>query len=89
MLIKADNHIIRLVDTNIQREDILPSEKAWAYKLRMEAMRQSAGRHKNDPNESRTFRYRSDDMLGTLSGVSGDTIRNYISLINFTAKQNR
>jgi len=74
--------IIRLVDTNIQREDILPSEKAWAYKLRMEAMRQSAGRHKNDPNESRTFRYRSDDMLGTLSGVSGDTIRNYISLTN-------
>ena len=71
--------IIRLVDTNIQREDILPSEKAWAYKLRMDAMRQSAGRH---PNGSRSSGYRSDDMLGALSGVSGDTIRNYISLTN-------
>ena len=71
--------LIRLVDTNIQREDILPSEKAWAYKLRMDAMRQSAGRH---PNGSRSSGYRSDDMLGALSGVSGDTIRNYISLTN-------
>ena len=71
--------LIRLVDTNIQREDILPSEKAWAYKLRMDAMRQSAGRY---PNGSRSSGYRSDDMLGALSGVSGDTIRNYISLTN-------
>lgn len=77
-----DEAIIRLVDTNIQREDILPSEKAWAYKLRMEAMKHSAGRPKNDPGINNTSGFRSDDELGTLAGVSGDTIRNYISLTN-------
>lgn len=73
--------IIQLVDTNIQREDILPSEKAWAYKLRMDAMKRSAGRPRNDLS-SNIASYRSDDELGALTGVSGDTIRNYISLTN-------
>ena len=76
-----DEAIIRLVDTNIQREDILPSERAWAYKLRMEAMKRTAGRpSKSVPNYSAG--YRSDDEVGAMSGVSGDTIRNYISLTN-------
>ena len=76
-----DEAIIQLVDTNIQREDILPSEKAWAYKLRMDAMKRSAGRPRNDLS-SNIASYRSDDELGALTGVSGDTIRNYISLTN-------
>lgn len=45
-------------------------------------MKHSAGRPKNDPGINNTSGFRSDDELGTLAGVSGDTIRNYISLTN-------
>ena len=80
-----DDDIIQLVDSNIQREEVLPSERAWAYKLRMDAMKHRAGRRlkevdENSPKISANFR--SDDELGILAGVSGDTIRNYISLTN-------
>ena len=73
--------IIQLVDSNIQRENILPSERAKAYKMRMEAMkRQGARTDLTSPNIS--ARFRSDDELGQEVGVSGDTIRNYASLTN-------
>ena len=80
-----DDAIIQLVDSNIQREGVLPSERAWAYKLRMDAMKHKAGRpskeaDENSPKTSANFR--SDDELGILAGVSGDTIRNFISLTN-------
>lgn len=76
-----DEAIIQLVDSNIQRENILPSERAKAYKMRMEAMkRQGARTDLTSPNISAKFR--SDDELGQEIGVSGDTIRNYASLTN-------
>ena len=76
-----DEAIIQLVDNNIQRENILPSERAKAYKMRMEAMkRQGARTDLTSPNISAKFR--SDDELGQEVGVSGDTIRNYASLTN-------
>lgn len=78
-----DDAIIRMVDSNIQRENILPSERAHAYKMRMEAIKRKAGRPRkeekeNAPNVSANFR--CDDSVGELAGVSGDTVRNYISL---------
>lgn len=76
-----DEAIIQLVDSNIQRENILPSERAKAYKMRMEAMkRQGARTDLTSPNIS--ARFHSDDELGQEVGVSGDTIRNYASLTN-------
>lgn len=76
-----DEAIIQLVDSNIQRENILPSERAKAYKMRMDAMkRQGARADLTSPNISAKFR--SDDELGQEVGVSGDTIRNYASLTN-------
>ena len=76
-----DEAIIQLVDSNIQRENILPSERAKAYKMRMAAMkRQGARTDLTSPNISAKFR--SDDELGQEVGVSGDTIRNYASLTN-------
>ena len=76
-----DEAIIQLVDSNIQRENILPSERAKAYKMRMEAMkRQGARTDLTSPNIS--ARFRSDDELGQEVGVSGDTIRIYASLTN-------
>lgn len=77
-----DDAIIQLVDSNIQREGVLPSERAWAYKLRMDAMKHKAGRPAKEDDLNTPPRFRSDDKLGILAGVSGDTIRNYISLTN-------
>lgn len=78
-----DEAIIQLVDSNIQREYLLPSERAYAYKMRMEALKRKAGRpkkaeSKNSPKISANFR--SDDSIGEKAGISGDTVRNYISL---------
>ena len=75
--------IIRMVDSNIQRENLLPSERAFAYKMRMEAIKRKAGRRseireENTPKVSAHFR--SDDAIGSAAGVSGDTVRNYITL---------
>ena len=76
-----DDAIIQLVDSNIQRENILPSERAKAYKMKMDAMkRQGTRTDLIAPNGSAKFR--SDDKIGEKDGVSGDTVRNYISLNN-------
>lgn len=79
--LKDDDAIIRMIDSNIQRENILPSERAKAYKLKMEAMeRQGMRSDLTSPKISAKFR--SDDSIGEQEGISGDTIRNYISLNN-------
>ena len=80
-----DEAIIQLVDSNAQREDVLPSERAKAYKMRLEAIKRTAGRPRKDlsenaPNYSANFR--SDDEVGNVDGISGDTVRNIISLTN-------
>ena len=73
-----DEAVIQLVDSNIQREDILPSERARAYKMKMDAIkRQGARTDLTSPNGSAKFR--SDDLIGEKDGVSGDTVRNYIN----------
>jgi ParB family chromosome partitioning protein len=76
-----DEAVILMVDSNIQRENLLPSEKAFAYKMKLEAMKHQAGRPlKNSPQVASN--YRSDDALAEQTGVSGDTIRRYIRLTN-------
>ena len=73
-----DEAIILLVESNLQRSTILPSEKAAAYKMRLEAIKRRAGRPRKDlsenpPNVSANFR--SDDEVGNTDGISGDTVR--------------
>ncbi len=81
MNLDDNNAIIQMVDSNIQRENILPSERAKAYKLKMEALkRQGARSDLTSPKISAKFR--SDDSVGDEAGVSGDTVRNYIALNN-------
>ena len=76
-----DEAIIQLVDSNAQREDVLPSEKAKAYKMRLEAIKRQGTRTDiTSPNNS--ARFRSDDEVGYTEGISGDTVRNIISLNN-------
>ena len=80
-----DEAIIQLVDSNAQREDVLPSERAKAYKMRLEAIKRTAGRPKNDPQKNapnNSANFRSDDEVGYVDGISGDTVRNIISLTN-------
>ena len=82
-----DTATILMVDSNIQRENILPSERAQAYKMKLEAIKRQAGRRpktaeiageNNSPKISANFH--SDDEIGEKMGVSGDTVRNYIAL---------
>ena len=76
-----DEAIILMVDSNIQRENLLPSEKAFAYKMKLEAMKRQSGRpKKNSPHVASN--YRSDDALAQQEGISGDTVRRYIRLTN-------
>lgn len=78
-----DEAIIQMVDSNIQRENILPSERAKAYKMKMEAIkRQGTRTDLTSPKFSAKFR--SDDEVGNKEGISGDTVRNYIALNNLT-----
>ncbi len=74
-----DQAIIDLVDACIQREEILPCERAAALKLKLEALKRQGMRSDlTSPNNS--AKYRSDDAIGDQMGISGDTVRNIISL---------
>jgi len=80
--------VITMVDSNLQRENLLPSERAWAYKMKMEALKKRAGRRaketaKNSPQVAANFR--SDDEVARREGISGDTIRRYIRLTELSA----
>ena len=78
-----DQAVIVMVDSNLQREEILPSEKAFAYKMRLEAMNRQAGRpSKNNltPVVSDLNGLRTNEALGKEVGESRETIRRYIRL---------
>ena len=82
-----DTATILMVDSNIQRENILPSERAQAYKMKLEAIRRKAGRpakteEKADENNSPQLaaNFRADDEVAKDAGISGDTVRRYIRL---------
>ena len=77
-----DTAILLMVDSNLQREELLPSEKAFAYKMKLDAMKRQGQRtdltcariaHKSDGIKSR-------DILAEQVGESKDQIRRYIRL---------
>ena len=78
-----DEAIIIMVESNLQRSVILPSEKAFAYKMRLEAMKRQAGRPPKEnvsPLATNLPKGRSDTELGELVGESKDQIRRFIRL---------
>ena len=78
-----DEAIIVMVESNLQRSVILPSEKAFAYKMRLEAMKRQAGRPPKEnasPLATNLSKGRSDEELGELVGESKDQIRRFIRL---------
>lgn len=78
-----DEAVIIMVESNLQRSVILPSEKAFAYKMRLEAMKRQAGRPPKEnasPVATNFSKGRSDEELGELVGESKDQVRRYIRL---------
>ena len=76
--------VITMVDSNLQRENILPSERAWAYRMKLDAIkRQGARTDLTSPQVAAKFR--SDDEVARREGISGDTIRRYIRLTELSA----
>ena len=78
-----DEAVVKMVDANIQREELLPSEKAFAYKMKMDAMRRQAGRPKKencDQNGHDLSGRRSRDVLADELGESTQQVHRYIRL---------
>ena len=73
-----DEAVILMVDSNLQRENLLPSEKAFAYKMKLEAMK-----HQGKSTSCKVCtKSRTDKMIGEHESVSARTIQNYIRLTN-------
>ena len=71
-----DAAIILMVDSNLQRETLLPSERAFAYRMKMDAIKHQG----KSTSPQLAAKSRSDDEVGQKEGISGDTVRRYIRL---------
>ena len=81
-----DAAIVAMVDANIQREELLPSEKAFAYKMKLAAMKRQAGRpSKNNPCQCGTH-LRTDQEIGKQVGESARSVQRYIRLTELIIK---
>ena len=76
-----DEAVIHMVDSNLQREHILPSERAFAYKMKLEAIK-NQGARSDLTSPQVAVKFRSDDEVAKGQGISGDTVRRYIRLTN-------
>ena len=77
-----DAATILMVDANMQRESLLPSEKAWAYKMKLDAVRRKAGRPTKENSCQVGTNLRSDQIVAQEAGESARQIQRYISLTN-------
>ncbi len=75
-----DAAIIAMVDSNLQRETILPSERAWAYKMKLDAMKHQGTR--TDLTSAQVAPKLSTAVIGEAAGMSKDTVKHYIRLTN-------
>lgn len=77
-----DAATVLMVDSNLQRENILPSERAYAYKMKLEAMKRQAGRPSKENACQVGTHLRSDQELGEQVGDSARQVQRYIRLTN-------
>ena len=75
-----DAAVILMVDSNLQREHILPSERAFAYKMRLDAIKNQGAR--SDLTSTQVAQKLSVEKVGDDAGVSKDTVRRFIRLTN-------
>ena len=77
-----DAAVIFMVDSNLQRENILPSERAFSYKMKLEAMRRTAGRPSKENVSQVGTQKRSDQIMAEEIGESRNQIQRFIRLTN-------
>ena len=75
-----DAAVILMVDSNLQREHILPSERAFAYKMKLDAIKNQGAR--SDLTSTQVAQKLSVEKVGDDAGVSKDTIRRFVRLTN-------
>ena len=75
----CEEAIVEMVDSNLHREHILPSEKAKAYKMKMDAMK-SQGKRNDLTSTPLVSKFRTDEAIGEESGESREQVRRYIRL---------
>jgi ParB family chromosome partitioning protein len=78
-----DAAIILMVDSNLQREHILPSERAFAYKMKLDAMK-NQGTRSDLTSTQVVSKLRSNEKLGAENNQSRETVRRFIRLTNLT-----
>ena len=78
--ISRDEAIIQMVDSNIQREEVLPSERAFAYKMKLEAIKRKAGRPSKENSRQVVGNLESAEIIGKEIGESGRQIQRYVRL---------
>ena len=76
-----DEAIIIMVDSNLQRERVLPSEKAFAYKMKLDAMKRQ-GERVDLTSTPAVSKLRSNEVVGAQGGESREQVRRYIRLTN-------
>ena len=76
-----DAAVLLMVDSNLQRENILPSERAFAYKMKLEALK-NQGARSDLTSPQNAAKFRSDDAVAKSQGISGDTVQRYVRLTN-------
>ena len=77
-----DAAVILMVDSNLQREHILPSERAFAYKMKLDAMRRTSGRPSKENSRQLVGNFETADVVGKESGESGRQVQRFIRLTN-------
>ena len=77
-----DAATILMVDSNLQREHISPSERAFAYKMKMDAMKRTAGRPPKENPRQVVGNFETADLIGKESGESGRQVQRFIRLTN-------
>ncbi len=82
-----DEAVIAMVDSNVQREEILPSERAWSLKMKMDAMKHQGVKNTSDEEGTcGTQFHKLDDgsktreLIGSEAGISGRQVQKYLSL---------
>ena len=81
MNISRDEAAIMVVDSNLHREHILPSEKAAAYKMKYDALKRTAGRPSKNASQNET-NLRTDEIIASDAGESRATVQRYMRLTN-------
>ena len=75
-----DTAVILMVDSNVQRENVLPSEKARAYKMKLDAIKRRAGRPSKENSRQLVGNFESAEIVGQSAGDRGRQVQRYIRL---------